>query len=318
MKDRVVDLTPSLVSSLQVYLKYKGPEDSVFGLAPATISNLILHAAKKAGVNLHTHSLRHFFGTRLVDTGADLETVRRLMGHSSLSVTQRYLGRSDQQRKDAIRRLESQAPKDEGGAEVEKGRSLEDAKLVQGEGQTRDLLKVTLPEVPAAKGLAEAKIKHLDEIEKSYEETPHKQKMRELAGELIGEIIMPSILPSTIAELKPQRLLLSDARGHRLAPPIVVNENMEISVELNIESKGELDLLHEALRSHLETGGFSGLLSKVSYWRDGISQYLKGCHDLFTLVMSEMQVDKVKIPDDHVEMNKKTGYKLSFLHKCVC
>ena len=106
MKDRIIDLAPSLPQLLQPYLKDKPPEQSVFGLAPSTISGLIRWGAKKAGVNLHTHSLRHFFGEKLVDTGTDLEVVRRLMGHSSLSVTQRYLGRTDKQRRDAINRLE--------------------------------------------------------------------------------------------------------------------------------------------------------------------------------------------------------------------
>jgi len=106
MKDRIVDLAPSLALSLEVYLKGKVAEDSVFGLQASTISGLIRWAAVRAGVDLHCHSLRHFFGEKLVDTGTDLETVRRLMGQSNLSTTQRYLGRTDQQRRDAIDRME--------------------------------------------------------------------------------------------------------------------------------------------------------------------------------------------------------------------
>ena len=63
-------------------------------------------SARKAGVDIHTHSLRHFFGQSLVDTGTDLETVRRLMGHSGLRTTQVYIGRTDKQRREAINRLE--------------------------------------------------------------------------------------------------------------------------------------------------------------------------------------------------------------------
>jgi len=106
MKDRIVELTPSLSLLLEAYLKGKAAEDSVFGLQASTISGLIRWAAIRAGVDLHCHSLRHFFGERLVDTGTDLETVRRLMGHSNLSTTQRYIGRTDQQRRDAIDRME--------------------------------------------------------------------------------------------------------------------------------------------------------------------------------------------------------------------
>jgi integrase len=106
MKDRIVDITPSLSLSLEAYLKGKSPEESVFGLKVSTLSGLIRWAAKKAGVDLHCHSLRHYFGERLVDTGTDMEMVRRLMGHSKLDTTQRYIGRTDQQRREAIDRLE--------------------------------------------------------------------------------------------------------------------------------------------------------------------------------------------------------------------
>jgi integrase len=106
LKDRVVDLTPSLVRSLSVYLKGKAPEEKVFGLEPNTISGVIGRAARKAGVPIHTHSLRDFFATRLVDEGVDLEIIRRLLGHENLNVTKRYLARTDSQRREAINRLE--------------------------------------------------------------------------------------------------------------------------------------------------------------------------------------------------------------------
>ena len=106
MKDRIIDLTPSLQQSLRSYLKGKSPDESVFGLSPSTISGIVRWAAKKAGVSIHTHSLRHFFGQSLVDTGTDLETVRRLMGHRNIQTTQIYLGRTDKQRREATNRLE--------------------------------------------------------------------------------------------------------------------------------------------------------------------------------------------------------------------
>ncbi len=37
------------------------------------------------------HSLRHTFGTRLVEAGADAFTIMRLMGHSTVTVSQRYV-----------------------------------------------------------------------------------------------------------------------------------------------------------------------------------------------------------------------------------
>lgn len=43
-----------------------------------------------------THWLRHTFGTRLLDAGADIRSVRDLMDHASISTTNQYLHRPDE------------------------------------------------------------------------------------------------------------------------------------------------------------------------------------------------------------------------------
>ncbi|MFW6068114.1 MAG: tyrosine-type recombinase/integrase, partial [Chloroflexota bacterium] len=51
------------------------------------------------------HSLRHTFGTRLGQGGCDAETLRSLMGHASITTTQRYLHSDDARRRAAVEAL---------------------------------------------------------------------------------------------------------------------------------------------------------------------------------------------------------------------
>ncbi len=82
------------------------------------------HRFQRRTLNLPTdfvpHSLRHPFGTRLGEAGADAFTIMRLMGHSTVMVSQRYVHPSPESMERAVSRLEAlnKSKKREGGTSV--------------------------------------------------------------------------------------------------------------------------------------------------------------------------------------------------------
>jgi site-specific recombinase XerD len=99
-KERLVPLSPRLLTELRIYwLKYK-PTDFLFpGKKPGkpysdtTIRKAMKVAAEKAGIKrrIFPHVLRHSYATGLLEAGVDLLTISKLLGHASFITTMVYL-----------------------------------------------------------------------------------------------------------------------------------------------------------------------------------------------------------------------------------
>lgn len=64
-------------------------------------------ARKKAGLSgLRLHDLRHTFATRLIQSGVDVFTVQKLLGHSTITMTMRYVHSFEAQMRDAVAQLD--------------------------------------------------------------------------------------------------------------------------------------------------------------------------------------------------------------------
>lgn len=107
-KERILPVGTPAFDAVGAYLKRRGelaakrpqtgPEEPLFlsvrgmRMNPRGVARVVERVVCESGIGrkISPHALRHTFATHLLDAGADLRSIQEMLGHRSLSTTQKY------------------------------------------------------------------------------------------------------------------------------------------------------------------------------------------------------------------------------------
>lgn len=111
-KERLVPVGKKARDAIDFYLKDNTDEHRLLFLndkgkpiSRITIWKMVKTYAKQAGItkNISPHTFRHTFATHLLEHGADLRVIQEMLGHASISSTDRYTHMSHNHLVDAFK-----------------------------------------------------------------------------------------------------------------------------------------------------------------------------------------------------------------------